>query len=259
MLFPEADRVIYRKNPLQQVICQLRFPTILKIDAETPVQFQEEVRSAFPYYSEQVDFKAQPPEGLQDQIRRELLKSVSTKNHRFSSEASQWTINLTRGFLALSASKYKRWEEFKEKLKIPMMALDQVYSPTHFSRVGLRYTDLIQRSTLDLDDVDWTELLNPHILGVLSSKEIADSVRNSETGNEIVLADDQGVVRVVTKLLRGSDEEMCFMIDADFFCEGNILIREIMEKLNSLNQCARRFFRWCITDRLHTAMEPENL
>lgn len=45
MLFPPTQRVIYHKNPLVEVVCQLRFPTILKIDAEIPVAFQEAVRS----------------------------------------------------------------------------------------------------------------------------------------------------------------------------------------------------------------------
>src|SRR5258708_12324597 len=52
MLFPESERVIYDKNPLQQVICQLRFPPILRINTEVPVAFQERVKQDYPFYQE---------------------------------------------------------------------------------------------------------------------------------------------------------------------------------------------------------------
>ena len=47
MPFPDAKRIIFRKNPLTEVVCQLRFPPILKIDAEVPANFQEAIRTEF--------------------------------------------------------------------------------------------------------------------------------------------------------------------------------------------------------------------
>ena len=38
----------YAKGQLIEVICQLRFPTILSIDTREPADFQETVRAAFP-------------------------------------------------------------------------------------------------------------------------------------------------------------------------------------------------------------------
>ncbi len=57
MPFPEVQRVIYRKNPLEQVICQFRFPAILRIDTETPADFQERIRNDFPQFAEQTEWK----------------------------------------------------------------------------------------------------------------------------------------------------------------------------------------------------------
>lgn len=51
--FPETPRVIYAKNPLFEVICQLRFPAILKIDSEIPAGFQEKLRASFPLFREE--------------------------------------------------------------------------------------------------------------------------------------------------------------------------------------------------------------
>ena len=52
MPFPDSERVIYQRNPLLEVICQLRFPSILRIDSEAPAVFQERVRKEYPMYQE---------------------------------------------------------------------------------------------------------------------------------------------------------------------------------------------------------------
>jgi len=49
MPFPDAPRVIYQENPLVEVICQLRFPTILEISASEPALFREQYANSFPY------------------------------------------------------------------------------------------------------------------------------------------------------------------------------------------------------------------
>ena len=45
-MFSYEDRCIYRRSPLIEVICQLRFPAILRIDAQAPAQFQEAISRA---------------------------------------------------------------------------------------------------------------------------------------------------------------------------------------------------------------------
>ena len=44
------SRVIYKNNPLERVLIQLKFPPILLIDSQEPAEFQEKIRSSFPYY-----------------------------------------------------------------------------------------------------------------------------------------------------------------------------------------------------------------
>ena len=54
MLFSDRPRTHYEKTLAHEVICQLRFPTILSIDTREPADFQETVRAAFPRYQCQV-------------------------------------------------------------------------------------------------------------------------------------------------------------------------------------------------------------
>ncbi|MBP3412553.1 MAG: TIGR04255 family protein, partial [Oscillospiraceae bacterium] len=50
-MFSNEDRVQYAKPQIMEVICQLRFPTILSIGAKEPADFQEQIRMGFPRYS----------------------------------------------------------------------------------------------------------------------------------------------------------------------------------------------------------------
>ena len=61
MPFPETERVIYEKNPLNKVICQLRYPPILRIDSEVPSKFQDAIIDNFPLYNEKVEFQQTGP------------------------------------------------------------------------------------------------------------------------------------------------------------------------------------------------------
>ena len=58
-MFSEKDRIVYKNCQLVEVVCQLRFPTILAISEKAPAEFQDAVRKDFPQYMVRHD--AQPP------------------------------------------------------------------------------------------------------------------------------------------------------------------------------------------------------
>jgi len=194
MPFPPTPRILYHKNPLDQVICQLRFPPILRIEASIPAAFQDAIRDAFSGFAETSEIKLEVPPEVSDQVPPEILRQLvrlpSAKHYEFASEDGKWKVNLTRAFLSLSTADYQRWEFFKEKLVAPLAALTDVYSPQHFIRIGLRYIDVIRRSKLNLLKVPWRELLAPHISGVLGHPSVGENVHKLEAVYEVTL-DDQ--------------------------------------------------------------------
>jgi uncharacterized protein (TIGR04255 family) len=47
--FPEVERIELKAPPLELVICQLRFPTILALAAnQPPDEFQRRIRATYP-------------------------------------------------------------------------------------------------------------------------------------------------------------------------------------------------------------------
>jgi hypothetical protein len=57
MSFPDVQRVIYGKNPLVEVVFQVRFPRFLSIETEPPSEFQKLLMSDFPFYEQRKVFQ----------------------------------------------------------------------------------------------------------------------------------------------------------------------------------------------------------
>ena len=256
MPIPESDRVIYGKNPLEQVICQVRFPPILKIEAEIPATFQDQIRSSFPM------FNVSQPLISGIEIPSELAKLAGTafgssRTYEFSSEDRQWKLTLSKESFALACSQYPQWENFKPRFAEPFVALIHDYAPSFVSRIGLRYRNVIRRSALNLEGVKWSELLREEIAGELHS-DLADLVVDSN--HQILMRlPDRGSVRILHGVGNDQNNEPCYLIDNDFFFDQKIEADNAISLLDYFHGNSGKLFRWCIKQRLHDAMEPQVL
>jgi len=261
MPFPAVPRVIYSRNPLDRVVCQLRFPPILRIESESPTSFQEAIRSEFPMFAEKiglrVDVQLSPKQRPTLGPIPSLSMSSANKIYEFTSEDGLWKVNLTRTYLSLITTKYIRWEDFKHHLECPYAALIQTYSPPFFTRIGLRYINIFRRSQLGLDGTNWSELLKPFVLGLLSST-VSAHVKNFESSYDISLEDNESNVRIVTSFVRHIEtNEQGLRIDCDFSTSKRKDLANAIPQLDFLNYRSSRLIQWVIEERLHTAMEPQ--
>jgi uncharacterized protein (TIGR04255 family) len=264
MLFEDLPRVKYDKDTLDNVVCQFRFPALLGIDVDPPVAFQKAIRDRFPNYVEgamiRLEIPPQPSEDVALDVLRQTLPGG--KNHEFSSADGAWKLNLTRTFLALTTVDYSRWETFLDWFSAPLAALEREYDPGFYTRIGLRYVNVIRRSSLGLDGRSWNDLIIPGLLGLLGS-EVADGVvvQGLQSIQEIAVPGPTSAqCRLITRLVRALDDnELCFVIDADFFQDARTAPTEALDKLAFFNQSARNLFRGAITETLDQAMEPQPL
>lgn len=261
MPFPDSPRVIYEKNPLVEVICQLRFPAILRIDSEIPAAYQEALRERYPIFGE-----SQGQQNIKLDLQPELANMLGSAgpllfrgrtSYDFISADQSWKVRLTRETLTLITSKYERWEDFKEHLRLPLELLIRDYGPAFFTRIGLRYRDVIRRSSLNLRDVNWRDLLQPHIAGELST-EVADDVLQC-ANQSLIRFEPESQVLINHGLVANQENEICYLIDSDFSTEQKTEINDVNQRLDDYNRQAGRLFRWCITDRLHESMGPRAL
>ena len=257
MKFPESQRVTYSRNPLLEVICQLRFPKILRIETEVPVGFQEAIRAEYPTLN--TSRAIELPFLSNSQTSSPPIVMGQGLTYEFLDKEGKWKLVLSSDFIALSTMSYEKWEDFKSRLSTAVDLLVKHYSPSHFTRVGLRYQDLIIRSELELLQHPWRSLLQPPILGVFMADNLPEQdfiEALSVFACRLDYAD--AVLRVRYGLARKDEsEELGYLIDADFYTENITEINDATHALDRFNREAGNFFRWCITEELQQALQPK--
>ena len=244
-MFSQEPHCIYEKNPLFEVICQLRFPEILSIETELPAQFQEAIRDIFPIYS----------------CVKEGQPGKQTNLYQFATADKIWRVNLTSKFIALACRRYTNWEAFAGMLDKPLAAFIRIYQPAFFERIGLRYLNFFSRNALHLQGVPFKELIAPAYLGVLALEDIQENATIRATvdadtalrgGCRLKLHAGPGNVKMNTQ----PDPEVKFILDMDLYMPGRVAVNLSAGALQTLHGQSYPIFRGAITDRLHEAMEP---
>jgi uncharacterized protein (TIGR04255 family) len=261
--FPESPRVIYKKNPLVEVICQIRFPPILRITSGGVADFQEKLRERYPLYElqEQPFDLAGVPKDLVSFMEQLFPKTPGPRTHKFLTEDSKRFISLSQDFMALSIANYTRWEYLRDQIVTAEAALRGIYKPAFYSRVGLRYRDVLSPIKLGFGSTEWDKLVGKHILGELGDPSVGKAVRNIRTQCVIELKELTGGRVTITHGLYKDVQsgETCYLIDADFAVERKEATDEVFTILDKFNRLAGRLFRWAITENLHNALEPESI
>lgn len=257
-LFPDTPRVVFERNPLAEVICQLRFPPLLRIATEPPAVFQESIRRRYPLFEEDRSVSVAPglPKELAEAIQAQ--QSSAGVRYTFLTEDQNWRAHLTRDFLALTTTAYRRWDEFREHLDELISALLDAYTPSFYIRIGLRYRNVIRPTQLGLgDDCGWDQLLRSEIVAELGLPLIHDAV--VEAKRELILGltgDAKVAIRHGLTIVDETNGEQQFVIDADFFVDSRTETGDAQGYLDRFHREAGNFFRWCIRDRLHDALQP---
>lgn len=259
-MYSNEARVRYKKNQLGEVICQLRFPEILTIEANIPVDFQEAIRADFPHYSVRKDAPLPKLTGAPGNLQ--LQKPAQTNNYQFVSVDGAWRVNLTSRFISLACNRYTSWEDFATKLDKPLAAFIQIYRPALFERVGLRYLNFISRNALDLAGTKWNELLQPQYLGLLADDDVQEvaAARNTVDAELAIRGGCRAKIHAgpgFVKRAGKEDKEVKFIFDQDLFMAGNIAVNLSAGALQTLHAQADSIFRGAITDTLHDAMDPQ--
>jgi uncharacterized protein (TIGR04255 family) len=261
----DSKRFIYKKTPLDKVICQLRFHPILSIETEAPVEFNERICRLFPSIEEIIETQ-QTISGtfnFQNNNNNTIQNPISTitanKVYRFYTDDKDWILDLTRTSISLTAQKYNHWKKFNELLESAVVALKEIYNINTFTRMSLRYIDIFKRTILDLKDIPWKDLISAPVLGILAS-EFGENKISNYSSNFTILFETNTQALVKTMLIKDvKTEELCFLLDIDSFSSHITNISDRSKVLEDLHNHSKEILRLSIQDKLHDAMQPEEI
>jgi len=263
--FPLTDRAVYANNPLEEVICQLRFPPILKIGVEPPAAFQERIRKRYPLYEHDAGGAPEIPRTIAN-LLEELrvpnpIVGFTTPRHKFSTADDKRSVVLTNDFLALTEKGYERWERLRDEIHFSEQQFRDEYAPEFYTRVGLRYRDRILRSKLGLENVGWHDLLNHELTGLLGDERFAGLIRSARAEVELTLPNLEDARLNLRYGLQPprNEQEASYVIDADLYVHGRYKTEYAFKILDNFHTIAGNLFRWAISGRLRDALGPRRL
>lgn len=239
----------------------MRFPPILSLIHEPPVDFQLRFAEAYPVAELSVTRPILIVQGAAPGVQPPAPDKPmeSTTNFRFCTRDKAWSISIEAGLLALSCARYREWKEFRERFAEVLTGFLEMYKVPLATRVGLRYRDVINRQELGLQDVSWNRLLRPEVLSTFLF--FADELDETHPANMVMELDiPPGRVRIGISTAKSSTKGAGLMIDTDCFLDGQMDASTdgLMKKADEFHDYSHVVFQACISDTLHGSLAVPN-
>lgn len=258
MPFCDTERFIYEDTALIEVVCQLRFPPILRIEAEIPAKFQDRIRHVFPNYSME---KLVQQNLLQIRGVGNPLSSIAESNmHHFESSDGNALVLLTNTFITLKYQNgyYKRWEDFARQLRVVIDAFQTEYSPSFYTRVGLEYTNVFTSEGIEKTGCSKkSDLINTKFLSSCDSILSEDEIIGF-TNTCTVSLGNQCVARITTDSVYAEENpaDTGIRLDYDMYKPNQTAIDDVEKVTTFLHDSSTKILRSVITEQLHDYMRP---
>ncbi|MBN1313814.1 MAG: TIGR04255 family protein [Anaerolineales bacterium] len=240
--FPIKPEIRLQNPPLSEVVCQVRFPALLRILNEMPVDFQDHIRSRFPELGIEHNISVRLPKS--DSIEKPATEG-GEKIYRFSTDDKTSAASLAVNFFALSTNRYQHWDVFINDLDFVYSAVQNVYQPAYATRIGLRFINQFTMENSQVDSVyQLLNLFHPDLTVLLNSE--VWHIPN-EALSQIFLTDENA--KLMLRSGYGIEKERpFFLLDLDYFEEGKIQLYGLRERVEQYHQMIYNAFRWCILD-----------
>lgn len=254
-LFGEVpERVLLASAPLIRVLGQVKFPKIVKISDETYIgDFQEAIRHLYPHLQKDL------VQGVELNVAGPTLQHTTTTTviWRFFDLEQVIRVSLSSDAITLETARYVSRDDFLQRMKVVLEALQATIKPSIVQRVGFRYVDRLQGPEClgDLSALIQQELLNvvqPNLMKYIdiSMTEVSGDTREGKLIARYGLAPpnyshDPSMAPPVP--------EKSWVLDVDSFstrCAGQAFEAKMLcDELDKVAARAYAFFRWSVTDR----------
>jgi uncharacterized protein (TIGR04255 family) len=239
--------VILTSPPLIEVICQVRFPTVLRLqhDASLVAQVQDSLRKEYPVMEAGAVLALSVPGDPQDAPQAVL----TGRSWRFTDPSQGTAVAVASDFVALSSTSYVHWEDFSVRLERVLAVVFETAAISSATRLGLRYTNVVP---LPEDEAMWRSTIESELLGwvadVGAGRTLTSSLQEVRLTTEVC---DVGMRHGVLPVEPGQTRR--YLLDIDCYADGPLDAdaRGLTSGATALNGVANRIF--------FNAIAPEGL
>lgn len=245
---PHVDPIQFKKNYLDQVVVDLRFPILLEIPETNPVEIQKKLRSKFPNYR------------LVNNT--ELLPGAGTRNrvvHEFVGKTGKELVTLSEGNLSMSTNSYSNYADFKDKFEFVFDIISPHLETDFFTRVGLRYINRISTPNIRKELPDWMnkDLIMHVANGALGSVTgLKMEVHGKIDNDGSVYAFRSGLIDQLNQNTNSNQKNVDFVLDFD--CGKNdVEASDVFPLLDFYNKTNYNFFWWSLGEKARSDLKGD--
>jgi uncharacterized protein (TIGR04255 family) len=243
----------YRKPPLVEAACELRFKSDTAWDWTFPGIIYEQIRADFPEKRQQAGFEVSVAAGATAVVPIQVPTN-SVNRMQFVKQDGSAMVQLGPHLLAVNLlPPYPLWPEFKRLVLQQLETYRRVANPQGFARIGLRY---INRVTLPIR----TELKD-YLRALPETPEELPQVWSAFAMSvNVAYADPPATLRVVVGNVPSDRPEIYpVLLDLDLFHEGDDLptLDGIEQWLQTAHGRVEQAFDAAVTEKTHAEVFEE--
>jgi uncharacterized protein (TIGR04255 family) len=235
-------RHIFETNTLKLVVCQIRFPTLVKFDEDVAKRFSEFVIENYP--------RSEQERQIAVTVGPSAPEPTMNTFWRFRDLKNLWSVALARDFVSLETSAYVTYEDFYERL-VPVLDAMTAIGLRVRERLGFRYINEIRHPDAASPRA-WRRFLNHELLGLLGGDLLGDDILHAT--QDIRLRQDDWLIVLRHGYLgpepTGGDPR--YLLDFDASHDGGIPLEaaEVLGRLKTFHDTLHDLFEIAITDDL---------
>ena len=240
--FPEVERKVFKKNFLETVVIELRYPTYLRLNEGEPLQISESIRGEFPLYEQSSEMQVTP--------------LGTTKPHpvyKFTTRQEDPVLEISASNIVLATQRYRSFDVFSSHIDYLIKNVIPHLDTTFFTRIGLRYMNKV--SGIQQGGTDVLDWINNSLIAPVAGGEIG-TISNMKS--ELTGQFDEGYYTFRFGLSPPSHQsnERSFLLDWDYYRE-DVEVQECLEYLKAFHDVHFPFFWWALGEKAKKVLENE--
>jgi len=235
----------YPRNFIRQAVCEFRFPTLMWIGgAKPPEKFVNSLRKKYP---------------ISETVNEVTLgageSSFAGHAHLFKTSNGGWTVSLKQSSVSLETTRYKSYAEYRDRLTEVIAASQPVIDTEFFTRIGLRYINVLQTAE---PLTDWIRQSLISTFDGQGFKGVSDFA-----GRLAMSAEDGGCLLQHGIRLKADDDGNPtntpeYIIDIDAY-RVDVPVKEAMPAIDAAHRQAFSLFSWAMGPKAKERLqEPKN-
>ncbi len=223
----------YKRNFLKQAVCELRFPTLMELgESKPPATLVNALRKDYPHLE------------LGNEVTIGIAGGPNGANHVHTMRSSKgaWAVSVKQSSLTIETTAYSEFAQMKARVLQVVRAAEKVIDTDFFTRIGLRYINVIDSGTDPA--IGWVNpaLVEPLRAGIFTTVQ-------EYAGKMLLAAPDGGcLLQHGVRAKPSVDGKMVapeYFIDIDTF-RTDILVGQVEDALEAMHTQGFDMFDWSI-------------